>query len=201
MEGKTPVDEAVLRSLVERGLTQREIAREIDRSLRVTQSWLLRFGLKTQRASRRSVPAGVARIPGRCDIHGDVQMVRRSDGGWRCRTCRMEGVSRRRREVKRILVEEAGGACQICGYDRCLAALEFHHVDPATKAFGLADAGRTHALSRLRAERAKCVLICSNCHAEVEAGLTRLADALTNGLQPGRAPADPSLESPPSSAG
>ena len=46
-------------------------------------------------------------------------------------------VAAKRRRIKRHLVGEAGGACELCGYDRCLAALQFHHVDRATKRFAL----------------------------------------------------------------
>ena len=69
---------------------------------------------------------------------------------------------------------EAGGACVVCGYGRCIAALEFHHVDPAGKAFSLAARGVARSLERARREAAKCVLLCANCHAEVEAGMTVL---------------------------
>jgi hypothetical protein len=71
-------------------------------------------------------------------------------------------------------VEGAGGCCAICGYARCLRALEFHHRDPAQKAFGVALHGVTRSLARARAEAAKCVLLCSNCHMEVEHGMTAL---------------------------
>jgi len=81
---------------------------------------------------------------------------------------------KRRREVKRVLVREAGGRCSICGYDRHVAALEFHHLDPSTKAFGLSVRGITRSLDELRAEAAKCVLLCANCHAEVEARFASL---------------------------
>jgi hypothetical protein len=73
--------------------------------------------------------------------------------------------------VKLILVEEAGGARLGCGYDTCVAALQFHHIDPATKEFALSAEGVTRSLARARAEAAKCVLLCANCHAEVEAGV------------------------------
>ncbi len=65
---------------------------------------------------------------------------------------------------------EAGGGCAACGYDRHLGALEFHHVDPATKRFGLGNEGVTRSIAAMRSEAAKCVLLCANCHAEVEAG-------------------------------
>jgi hypothetical protein len=59
----------------------------------------------------------------------------------------------------------------LCGYDRCARALEFHHLDPAEKRFSLANRGLSRAIAVLREEAAKCVLLCSNCHAEVEDGL------------------------------
>ena len=79
-----------------------------------------------------------------------------------------------RRKVKRILVEEAGGACILCGYAECHAALQFHHVDPTQKSFALSRQGVTRSLAKARDEAAKCVLLCANCHAKVEAGLAQL---------------------------
>lgn len=89
--------------------------------------------------------------------------------------CRSEAVSRRRRRLKEILVAEAGGACGLCGYDRYIGALQFHHRDDANKEFGLGDRGLTRSLDALRAEAAKCILLCANCHAEVEAGIVNVA--------------------------
>ena len=58
----------------------------------------------------------------------------------------------------------------MCGYARCIVSLSFHHVDPATKLFPMTvSAGKS--LAAYRAEAKKCVLLCSNCHGEVEAGL------------------------------
>ena len=84
----------------------------------------------------------------------------------------MERVAAYRRRVKEILVEEAGGRCRVCGYDIYVGALHFHHLDPSTKRFaGQPCAGLTGSLQAMREEARKCVLLCANCHAEVEAGL------------------------------
>jgi len=116
-----------------------------------------------------------ARKQGICSVHGAVEFVQRGDTGtWRCVRCRSGAVTERRRRVKAILVEEAGGACELCGYDRCLRALGFHHRDPTTKDFNIAAQGQARSLTRARAEAAKCVLLCSNCHMEVEAGVRSL---------------------------
>lgn len=73
--------------------------------------------------------------------------------------------------MKQILIAEAGGRCALCGYDRYAGGLAFHHLDPATKVRGLAQNGRALSLETLREEARKCVLLCHNCHAEVEAGI------------------------------
>ena len=82
-------------------------------------------------------------------------------------------MTRRRRKVKRTLVEEAGGACRVCGYDRCITALEFHHLEPADKQFNLSHRS-ARSMTSSRAEAQKCVLLCANCHSEVEAGMLAL---------------------------
>jgi hypothetical protein len=58
--------------------------------------------------------------------------------------------------------------------ERCVAALYFHHLDPGSKQFHLSMQEATRALATARAEMAKCILLCANCHAEVESGLQTL---------------------------
>lgn len=74
-------------------------------------------------------------------------------------------VSVRRRELKEKAVAYKGGKCESCGYDKCTAALEFHHRDPNQKDFQVSS-GRTISWDRARLELDKCVLLCSNCHRE-----------------------------------
>ena len=62
--------------------------------------------------------------------------------------------------------QESGGQCSICGYDKCLAALDFHHVDDTIKI----DSVRNLLIKKSKrlavAEAAKCILLCANCHRE-----------------------------------
>src|SRR4051794_5013008 len=69
---------------------------------------------------------------------------------------------RRRLRRKKDLVEAAGGRCMDCGYIGAPAVMDFHHRDPSTKEFALADF--SGSLKRLLTEAAKCDLICANCH-------------------------------------
>jgi transposase-like protein len=167
---KGAIEEGELRALVERGLSIRQIAGELDRSAATVRHWLSRYELATQPArysSRGGVkPSGILR---ECAVHGWVAFVRTGAvGRYRCGQCNGEAVSARRRRVKELLVAEAGGACAICGYHRYAGALQFHHIDPAEKSFSLSERGLARSLEKARAEVAKCVLPCANCHAEVE---------------------------------
>lgn len=112
----------------------------------------------------------------KCKRHGLVKHNPRKEGGWRCQKCASESVAKRRQKVKQALVEEAGGRCIICGYDAYIGALEFHHKDPSTKLFGLSNKGMTYSLDKMRKEAAKCLLLCSNCHSEVEGGFTYIPE-------------------------
>jgi hypothetical protein len=47
--------------------------------------------------------------------------------------------------------------------------LEFHHLVPSEKSFSLSYRGVARSLEKAKAEASKCVLLCANCHAEVEA--------------------------------
>ncbi len=110
-----------------------------------------------------------------CARHGPTDFWLDNRGIYRCLRCRSEAVARRRRRLKEILVSEAGGCCSVCGYNRYIGALQFHHRDGAAKQFGVSDRGLTRSLDAVRAEAAKCVLLCANCHSEAEAGIVNVA--------------------------
>jgi hypothetical protein len=170
-----------LEPLVERGATLQEIADAVDRSVPTVRYWLGRYDLKTtgrrggrRRVSKAEVDAalreGARTLVTGCARHGEAIFIIENSGRLRCRKCRIERVAEWRRRAKRRLVREAGGRCQLCGYDRCMAALEFHHLDPTEKSFALSLRGVTRSFKELRQEAAKCALLCANCHAEVEVG-------------------------------
>jgi len=83
-------------------------------------------------------------------------------------------VAKRRKKLRTMAREYRGGKCIICGYRRCQDALEFHHLDPRQKDFGLSADGLTRSWAKIKQELDKCVLICANCHREVHAGITQL---------------------------
>lgn len=169
-----------LEPFVAEGLTIEGIARRLGIGDTTVRHWLRRHGLMTVGAARRVALAearrtGKKRVQVECKRHGLVEHVAvDSESRLRCIKCRAEAVSRRRRKVKEILVAEAGGQCVMCGYHRHSAGLQFHHINPATKSFGLGVRGITRSIAKLREEARKCVLLCATCHAEIEAGASEL---------------------------
>lgn len=168
---KGPLAKEDLERLLAAGLSLREIAQRLDRSLATVRHWMRKYELKASPRRKRGSEDGHRETVSRCKHHGETSFVREGRGYYRCKRCRVEATVRRRHLLKRILVEEAGGKCVLCGYSRCVRALEFHHLDPAKKDFEVNYRGCTRSLAVLRAEASKCALLCSNCHAEVEAGI------------------------------
>jgi transposase-like protein len=164
-----------LEALVALGMPIRTMADQLGVSYTTVRHWLKRYGLSTPRARRlaetdEARATGAGTVIATCPRHGSTSFGRTARGHYRCLRCRSEAVAARRRRVKQRLVEAAGGRCALCGYDRSPAALQFHHDDPAGKAFAIAGRGVARSLDAALAEARKCVLLCATCHAEVEAG-------------------------------
>lgn len=71
--------------------------------------------------------------------------------------------------LRKEAIEYKGGKCIVCGYNKSIRALQFHHLDPTQKDFGIS--GTTKSFEKLKPELDKCVLLCANCHGEVHEGL------------------------------
>jgi len=105
-----------------------------------------------------------------CQYHGETEFVLEGRGYYRCKKCRVAAVSERRRKIKRMLVAEHGNKCSICGYNKCIRSLQFHHLDRDTKSFNISNPNMIKFSTRKK-EADKCILVCANCHWEIEDGL------------------------------
>lgn len=101
-----------------------------------------------------------------CKKHGLTEHVLFENGTVKCKECIKDAVVGKRRRNKIKLVEYKGGKCEICGYDKCIDALEFHHLDPTEKEYGLSN-GDTVSFEKMKEEADKCILVCANCHREI----------------------------------
>jgi transposase len=171
------VDPARLEALLESGASIHIAASELGVAYSTVRYWVGRLGLETQRMRQRrqaALDGDKATVMRDCPLHGLTKFHARPDGGRRCSACRSEAVTKWRRSVKERLVARAGGCCSVCGYDRYLGALQFHHLDPSSKRFSLSRAGVTRSFAEAAHEADGCALLCANCHAEIEGGVLEL---------------------------
>ena len=75
-----------------------------------------------------------------------------------------------RQRLKERATYVLGDKCACCGYNKCIQALEFHHLNPAEKDFSFSD-NTNRSWEDTRKEIQKCILVCANCHREIHYGL------------------------------
>ena len=96
---------------------------------------------------------------GRLDRKGGYQS--------RCKPCFNSYATEKCRRTKLRAIKFLGGHCVKCGYNKCPAALDYHHIDPSKKDINFVTA-KHWSWKRLVEELKKCVLLCANCHREEE---------------------------------
>lgn len=88
-----------------------------------------------------------------------------------CSSCEVAASKAYRFRLKQKAVEYKGGKCEICGYDKCLRSLVFHHNDPLQKDFAIGESRPRYKKARkwdlVKIELDKCQLLCHNCHNEL----------------------------------
>jgi len=58
-----------------------------------------------------------------------------------------------------------------------LCSLTFHHLQPEEKEFTIGKIRLTEEdMEKLISEAKKCVMVCNNCHAEIESGITKVPE-------------------------
>jgi len=82
-----------------------------------------------------------------------------------CKKCQMNYNLQREIKRKIQMIEYKGGKCIKCGYNKNIAALDFHHLESDNKDFNIAHVGG--GLEKMKKELDKCILVCSNCHREI----------------------------------
>ena len=76
-----------------------------------------------------------------------------------------------RKRIKQWALEYKGNKCQLCGYNKCIEALELHHTNPLEKDFSISDRDIKLDWKKIKNELDKCIIICSNCHREIHNGI------------------------------
>ena len=80
-----------------------------------------------------------------------------------CKGCKKE----RRDYLKTVIAEyyDLFGGCVVCGYNKCSAAIDFHHIHSEHKEVAISKMS-TSSEKRIREEIFKTIPLCKNCHME-----------------------------------
>lgn len=164
----------VLQKMIDDGLSTYEMANKISTSQTNVRYWLKKHGIKTKLSDRSD--------DGKCMTCGVFLTQKKRK--FCCNACKCkynnfnsndgrghqiyQHQKARGNERKKLFVEKLGGSCMICGYNKSLRALTFHHRNIDSKSFTL----DTRNLSNRTYEKCvdeleKCDLLCFNCHMEL----------------------------------
>jgi len=170
------MDKAQLKNLyITRRMSQRDIAEKLDCSEGKVRYFLKKYGITKKEdnivldSSPKVCPQCNLEKP-KTEFYMKSLRGKKRPGSW-CKSCMNNKVITRQRGYKNTYVQMKGGCCQACGFDKYDGAMEFHHVDPASKEETIARMARSPSSPEIIAELAKCVLVCSNCHKMIHAGV------------------------------
>lgn len=98
---------------------------------------------------------------GFCEKHYQESKVRNNPEKYRNIELKRKDRTHR---FKREMVAWKGGKCEICGYDKNYACLDFHHSDPIAKEWTPSKLMRKTETDTIKKELGSCMLLCKNCH-------------------------------------
>ncbi len=96
----------------------------------------------------------------------ETTVIKHSDKKSKVKINLLETRLKRRTLIKNKAVDYKGGKCSKCNYNRCVSALEFHHLNPLNKDFTISKF-LNFSWEKIKNELDKCELVCSNCHREI----------------------------------
>ncbi len=159
------MEKQTLENLIEQSLSTWKIAEALNTTQPNIRYWLKKYNLKTQRTinqinnERKCLTCNHTKSQDAFYKRGTKYMSH-------CRSCYQNKYTQRSRDNKQQAVNYLGGKCTKCGYNKCNAALDFHHIDSTTKEHSVAHLMKSINFDKLKPELDKCVLLCANCHRE-----------------------------------
>ena len=170
-----------LKQLIEKNYSTYDIAKELKCSQCVIKNRLKLFELKSHSIwstlriqTKKEIEEGYKTCP---QCHRKKSLIAenfylKNNGKFHywCKECNDRITYQKQFNRKKQCVEYLGKKCFICGYDKYLGALDFHHIDPTQKKFNISKL-KTYSWNVLKIELNKCICVCRNCHAEIHFGL------------------------------
>lgn len=173
-------DIEVFKKLVEEGLTMPEIANNIgDCTVFQVRNFLRKNNLKTKysynklKYDKNGIPIQYCKCGIKLNKTNAFWHNKKNKWQYSCKKCRKKMSSDRWKKNKKRAVEYKGGKCGMCGYDKCLDVLEFHHINPKEKSNNFRNL-KIISWESQKEELDKCILLCANCHRETHNELNNL---------------------------
>lgn len=156
------MEKSVLESYISKGNSIRNIASEENVSGSTVRYWLNKYGIKTFKYQKQIE----LKHPKKCKcgetrpdkFYGNKRTI--------CGKCHNKYTTIKGEERKTQAVKYLGGKCKECGYNKCIQALDIHHVDSSKKDISF-KYKRSWGWERLKKELKGCILLCANCHREL----------------------------------
>lgn len=163
----------ILENLVEKGFSSYQIADKLECSQTNIRYWLNKFELTTKKNITKNITN--SKVCPSCNADKELKEFYskrgKIGGSSYCKLCSKEEGRERARKFKLKCVNYKGGKCEKCGYDKYIGALEFHHIDPKQKDFGMANVKQHSFNDKIKNELDKCIMVCSNCHKEIHGSM------------------------------
>jgi transposase-like protein len=171
------MDKEQMAALVADGYSHARLAGHFEVSQSTVRYWLKKHDLRTNNPRyNRGNSAGCCK---KCGENRASEFHKKSRNRL-CHVCKQcykeiyaSARSQRLDDIKKKMVEYKGGGCENCGYNRCLACLDFHHQQPETKNPEWKKMRHRSFDDAMKLELDKCQLLCRNCHGEVHWDIVR----------------------------
>lgn len=155
-----------LKTLIGQGKSTHQIAQHLNCSQTNIRYWLRKYGLNTNYIKETKFCSKC-----KCAMkHSKSEFCSKECAGEKYTSNPNNYIAQKARsfERKKFLIEQKGGKCENCGYNKNYAALCFHHKDPSDKLFEIDSRKCSNTnLQSLITEASKCLLLCHNCHMEL----------------------------------
>jgi hypothetical protein len=165
--------------LTEDGLSSYEIAKATGKSQTTIRYWLKKFNIKSSHPNKKikeSYPLSSLETEKYCPLCktnkqlSEFYKTKKPIGiHTYCKPCSSQLSTERLRNIKIQCINYKGGKCSCCGYNKYFGALEFHHKNAKEKDFSISKS--CMSFNKIKKELDKCILVCSNCHREIHAGI------------------------------
>jgi len=154
----------ILKQMLDDGLNTQQMAEILNCTRRTISNAINRNNLESPR--NKSIRLNVKHCAGcKKTLDRSLFYTKSNKNSSLCKSCIVTNNKTSRQTVKQQCIEYLGGCCSKCGYNKCNAALEFHHLDPSQKDKNYTN-NRFLNFEKLKPELDKCVLLCANCHRE-----------------------------------